>query len=119
MDDRSNQFFELTPAKGEQAQKRPLKAPKVVPTQLALPTSSQSVSAFGTVPLTKDAMPPPPNVVEVIGGCIDTPLSELMSANADVVCVVCGKPLPEAQSNVKTVVIDGQRWMACKGCFMP
>ena len=40
------------------------------------------------------------------------PLSELMRQN-EVVCVICGRPLP---IDIKEVVMDGGIYFACKKC---
>ena len=72
---------------------------------------------FPTVPVQES--PPPMNIVVVEGGNIDVPLSKIMAENREVCCPICGKPLPSEERNVKTVVMDGSRWMACKGCFLP
>lgn len=80
---------------------------------------AKDTSVSPPVPVQIGTSPPPENVVIVEGGCIDTPLSTLMSQSADVACAICGKPLPLDERNVKTVVLNGERWMACKTCYMP
>lgn len=95
-----NEFFGEAPA----ASPKPLK--------LTVP------DVVSNVPVQLGTSPPPENVVEVEGGCIKTPLSKLMAQNSEICCAVCGKPLPLRESDVKTVVISGERYMACKGCFV-
>lgn len=60
--------------------------------------------------------PPDANIVIVEGGCIDVPLSQLMSNHEEIYCVICGLPLPLEETKQKTVVIDGGKYAACRKC---
>ncbi len=64
--------------------------------------------------------PPPPNVIEFpenVPHNINKPLSEIMAEQqAEICCPICAHPLPLKREEVKEIILDGARWMACKSC---
>lgn len=90
----------------------PLKLPQLKPV-----VSTPFIDNTKLVPVQGGVSAPPPNIVELEGGNAHIPLSQLMAENSEICCPICGNPLPSEERQTKTVVIAGQKWMACKGCY--